>query len=102
QELGGKGPNIILDDAAFADNVAAGVASMMGNSGQTCSAPSRMLVPNARMDEAIRVAREAASKVTVGVPSGEVTIGPVVSSAQFDKVQGLIQKGIDEGATLVA
>jgi len=102
QELGGKGPNIILDDAAFAGNVASGVASMMGNSGQTCSAPSRMLVPNARMEEAIRVAREASSKVTVGDPSGDVTIGPVVSSAQFDKIQGLIQKGIDEGATLVA
>ena len=102
QELGGKGPNIILDDAAFASNVAAGVESMMGNSGQTCSAPSRMLVPAARMDEAIRIAREAASKVTVGDPSGSFTIGPVVSGAQFGKIQGLIQNGIDEGATLVA
>jgi aldehyde dehydrogenase (NAD+) len=102
QELGGKGPNIILDDAAFASNVASGVASMMTNSGQTCSAPSRMLVPSARMEEAIRIAREASSKVTVGDPSSNVTIGPVVSRAQFDKIQGLIQKGIDEGATLVA
>ena len=102
QELGGKGPNIILDDAAFASNVAAGVESMMGNSGQTCSAPSRMLVPTARMDEAIRIAREAASKVTVGDPSGSFTIGPVVSGAQFGKIQGLIQNGIDQGATLVA
>jgi aldehyde dehydrogenase (NAD+) len=102
QELGGKGPNIILDDAAFAKNVAAGVASMMGNSGQTCSAPSRMLVPKARMQEAIGIAREAASKVTVGDPKGDFTIGPVVSKLQFDKIQGLIQKGIDEGATLVA
>jgi aldehyde dehydrogenase (NAD+) len=102
QELGGKSPNIILDDAAFARNVAAGVASMMGNSGQTCSAPSRMLVPKARMEEAIRVAREAASKVTVGDPKGDFAIGPVVSKAQFDKIQTLIQKGIDEGATLVA
>ncbi len=102
QELGGKSPNIILDDAAFAKNVAAGVTSMMGNSGQTCSAPSRMLVPRARMQEAIAIAREAASKVTVGDPNGGFAIGPVVSRAQFEKIQGLIQKGIDEGATLVA
>ena len=102
QELGGKSPNIILDDAQFAKHVATGVASMMGNSGQTCSAPSRMLVPKARMDEAIRIAREAASKVTVGDPRGDFGIGPVVSRAQFDKVQTLIQKGVDEGATLVA
>jgi aldehyde dehydrogenase (NAD+) len=102
QELGGKSPNIIFDDAQFAKHVAAGVASMMGNSGQTCSAPSRMLVPKARMDEAIRIAREAASKVTVGDPQGDFGIGPVVSRAQFEKVQTLIQKGVDEGATLVA
>jgi aldehyde dehydrogenase (NAD+) len=101
QELGGKSPNIILDDAAFANHVAAGVGSMMGNSGQTCSAPSRMLVPNARMNEAIRIAREAASKVTVGDPNGNFSIGPVVSRPQFEKIQALIQKGIDEGATLV-
>jgi aldehyde dehydrogenase (NAD+) len=102
QELGGKGPNIILDDAAFATNVANGVGAMMGNSGQTCSAPSRMLVPAARMDEAIRVAREAASQVTVGDPKGSFAIGPVVSKPQFEKIQSLIQKGIDEGAALVA
>jgi aldehyde dehydrogenase (NAD+) len=102
QELGGKSPNIIFDDAQFAKHVASGVASMMGNSGQTCSAPSRMLVPKARMDEAIRIAREAASKVTVGDPQGDFGIGPVVSRAQFEKVQTLIQKGVDEGATLVA
>ncbi len=101
QELGGKSGNIILDDAAFAANVGGGVASMMGNSGQTCSAPSRMLVPGTRMDEAITVAREAASQVTVGDPNGNAAIGPVVSRAQFDKIQTLIQKGIDEGATLV-
>jgi aldehyde dehydrogenase (NAD+) len=102
QELGGKGPNIILDDAAFASNVAGGVASMMVNSGQSCSAPSRMLVPSARMEEAIRIAKEAASKVTLGDPKGNFTIGPVVSKAQFEKIQALIQKGIEEGATLVA
>jgi aldehyde dehydrogenase (NAD+) len=101
QELGGKGPNIILDDDAFARNVGAGVASMMLNSGQTCSAPSRMLVPKRRMDEAVRIAQEAASKVTVGDPNGSFTIGPVASKAQFEKVQGLIKKGIEEGATVV-
>jgi aldehyde dehydrogenase (NAD+) len=102
QELGGKSPNIILDDEAFAENVGKGVASMMGNSGQTCSAPSRMLVPGARMEEAIGVAREAASRTTVGDPNGDFVIGPVVSAAQFEKIQALIQMGIDEGATLVA
>lgn len=102
QELGGKSPNIVLDDSAFAQSVSAGVVSMMGNSGQTCSAPSRMLVPQARMKEAIGIAREAAAGVTVGDPKGNFAIGPVVSRAQFDKIQGLIQKGIDEGATLVA
>jgi aldehyde dehydrogenase (NAD+) len=102
QELGGKGPNIVLDDAAFATNVAGGVGSMMGNSGQTCSAPSRMLVPSARMQEAIGIAKEAAAKVTVGDPHSEVAIGPVVSKTQFDKIQALIKKGVEEGATLVA
>jgi aldehyde dehydrogenase (NAD+) len=102
QELGGKGPNIILDDAAFAANVAGGVASMMGNSGQTCSAPSRMLVPSSRVEEAIRIAQEAASKVTVGDPAGGFAIGPVSNKNQYDKIQGLIQKGIEEGAKVVA
>jgi aldehyde dehydrogenase (NAD+) len=101
QELGGKGPNIILDDAAFADNVGKGVVNMMSNSGQTCSAPSRMLVPTARMDEVIGIARAAAEKLSVGDPDGDVALGPVVSGAQFQKIQSLIQKGIDEGATLV-
>jgi len=102
QELGGKSPNVILDDELFAGNVRGGVLSLMGNSGQTCSAPSRMLVPAARLDEAINVAREAATQVTVGDPNGDVVIGPVVCESQFQKIQALIQKGIDEGATLVA
>ncbi|MFD6399166.1 aldehyde dehydrogenase family protein [Nocardia sp. NPDC060249] len=102
QELGGKSPNIILDDDAFAENVGKGVVSMMLNSGQTCSAPSRMLVPDARMAEAIEVARGAAEAITVGDPRGEFAIGPVVSANQFDKIQTLIAKGIGEGATLVA
>jgi aldehyde dehydrogenase (NAD+) len=102
QELGGKSPNIILDDSDFAKNVGKGVVSMMLNSGQSCNAPSRMLVPKARMGEAIAVARETAEHVTVGDPDDKSAIGPVASEAQFDKVQRLIQKGIDEGATLVA
>ncbi len=101
QELGGKSPNIVLDDDAFAKGVGRGVAAMMPNSGQSCNAPSRMLVPKKRMDEAITVAREAASAVTVGDPNGNSQLGPVVSKVQFDKIQKLIQSGIDEGATLV-
>ena len=102
QELGGKSPNIILDDAALGRNVGTGVAGVMGNSGQTCSAATRMLVPAARMDEAIAAAREAAAGITVGDPNGNAALGPVVSRTQFEKIQALIQVGIDEGATLVA
>ncbi|KMO74131.1 aldehyde dehydrogenase family protein [Mycolicibacterium chubuense] len=101
QELGGKSPNIVLDDDDFAKSVAAGTSVMMMNSGQSCNAPSRMLVPTARMDEAIAVARETASAVKVGDPNDKKAIGPVASRAQFEKIQGLLQKGIDEGATLV-
>jgi aldehyde dehydrogenase (NAD+) len=101
QELGGKSPNIVLDDDAFAKGVGRGVAAMMPNSGQSCNAPSRMLVPKKRMDEAITVARETAAGVTVGDPNGNSQLGPVVSKVQFDKIQKLIQSGIDEGATLV-
>ena len=102
QELGGKSPNIVLDDDDFAQNVAAGVTAMMPNSGQSCNAPSRMLVPKSRKDEALAAARAAAEQVTVGDLSDKTAIGPVASKAQFDKIQGLIQKGIDEGATVVA
>lgn len=101
QELGGKSPNIVLDDDAFAKGVARGVSSMMTNSGQSCNAPTRMLVPAKRMGEAIEVAREAASQITVGDPNGNSMLGPVVNKTQFDKIQKLIQAGIDEGATLV-
>ncbi|MBV8964857.1 MAG: aldehyde dehydrogenase family protein [Mycobacteriaceae bacterium] len=102
QELGGKSPNIVLDDDNFAQSVAGGVAAMMVNSGQSCNAPSRMLVPNARMDEAIAIARETAGRVRVGDPNDKTAIGPVASRAQFEKVEGLIQTGLDEGATVVA
>jgi aldehyde dehydrogenase (NAD+) len=102
QELGGKSANIVLDDADFAQNVAKGVTGMMVNSGQTCSATSRMLVPSARMNDAMAVAREAVAGVTVGDPGGDVAMGPVVSKAQFISIQEYIRKGIEEGATLVA
>jgi aldehyde dehydrogenase (NAD+) len=102
QELGGKSPNIVLDDAGMAKGVARGVHAMMNNSGQSCNAPSRMLVPGKRMDEAIAAARDAAAQVTVGDPNGNAALGPVVSKVQFDKIQKLIQAGIEEGATLVA
>ncbi len=102
QELGGKSPNIVLDDSALAKSVAKGTAAMMGNSGQTCTAPSRMLVPAARMEEAKAAAKEAAETVVAGDPKGNAAIGPVVSKAQWDRIQGLIEQGIEEGATLVA
>ncbi|MBB2169174.1 aldehyde dehydrogenase family protein [Gluconacetobacter aggeris] len=103
QELGGKSPNIILPDADFADAVRRGVAGCFGNSGQSCDAPTRMLVPAARMDEAMALAAQAAAGFVVGPPDGADTrLGPVVSQVQFDKIQRLIQTGIDEGAVLVA
>ncbi|WP_040800727.1 aldehyde dehydrogenase family protein [Nocardia higoensis] len=101
QELGGKSPNIVLDDDELVANVGIAVAGMMNNSGQTCSALSRLLVPRARLDEVVEAARAAADAITVGDPTGEVAVGPVVSKNQFDKIQALIQRGIDEGATLV-
>ncbi|SOJ52546.1 3-succinoylsemialdehyde-pyridine dehydrogenase [Mycobacterium simulans] len=102
QELGGKSPNIVLDDDDFVRNVAIGVKAMMPNSGQSCNAPSRMLVPKRRKDEALAAARAAAEQVKVGDPNDKSAIGPVASKAQFDKIQRLIQSGIDEGATVVA
>lgn len=102
QELGGKSPNIILDDADFQRAVGGGVASVMMNSGQSCNAPTRMLVPAQRMDEVIAIAKAAAEGHTVGDPNGNSKLGPVVSEVQWNKIQGLIQKGVDEGATLVA
>jgi aldehyde dehydrogenase (NAD+) len=101
QELGGKSPNIILDDADFQKAVAGGVASVMMNSGQSCNAPTRMLVPGQRMDEVIAIAKAAAEAHTVGDPNGNHKMGPVVSETQWNKIQALIQKGVDEGATLV-
>lgn len=103
QELGGKSANIVLDDVDFAKVVANGVVSMFNNSGQSCNAPSRMLVPNSRMDEAAKIAAEAAAGVKPGDPNAEDTrIGPVVSQNQYDRIQRLIEKGIAEGAKLAA
>jgi len=102
QELGGKSANIILDDADFATAIAGGVMGCALNSGQSCNAPTRMLVPADRHDEAVAIAKATAEQITVGDPAAEGTrIGPVVSEAQWNKIQALIQKGIDEGATLV-
>jgi aldehyde dehydrogenase (NAD+) len=102
QELGGKSANVILDDADLASAVGGGVMGCYLNSGQSCNAPTRMLVPASRHDEAVEIARGAAAAITVGDPFGEGTrLGPVVSETQWKKIQGLIQKGIDEGATLV-
>ncbi len=106
QELGGKSANIVLDDADLTKAVSGGVMQMMTNSGQSCNAPSRMFVPRAKNDQAIAIAKATAEKVKVVDPSaadaGPGSIGPVVSEVQFNKIQALIQKGIEEGATLVA
>ena len=101
QELGGKSANIILEDADISAAVTAGVTRIMNNSGQSCNAPTRMLAPRARMDEVKAAAKAAAEALTVGDPTGDVTLGPVVSDVQWNKIQTLIAKGIEEGATLV-
>ena len=101
-ELGGKGANIIFSDADE-KAVKRGTIHCFNNTGQSCNAPTRMLVQRDIYDQAVRIAAETAAATKVGLPSEEGRhIGPVVSQAQFDKVQGLIQKGIDEGANLVA
>ncbi len=102
QELGGKSPNVILDDADLEAAVERGVLHMYANTGQSCNAPSRMLVPAHKLAEAERIAAAVTETVVVGDPADEATtMGPVVSKAQFDKIQGLIAKGIEEGAKLV-
>ncbi|MDY0884810.1 aldehyde dehydrogenase family protein [Dongia soli] len=102
QELGGKSPNIILPDADFETAVTKGVEGCFGNSGQSCDAPTRMLVPLQRHDEALKIAKQAAEAHKVGDPKADGTVlGPVVSDVQFNKIQRLIESGIAEGATLV-
>jgi aldehyde dehydrogenase (NAD+) len=100
QELGGKSPFIVLDDDELPRGVARCVASAMNNAGQSCNAPTRLLVPAARMDEAAAIARAATAKIIVGDPTGTAEMGPVASRAQWSRIQRLIQQGIDEGAAL--
>jgi len=103
QELGGKSANILLDDADFETAVASGAADCFDNTGQSCDAPTRMLVPKARLADAAGIAARVANSTVVGNPRDDgVMVGPLVSEAQWNKVQALIQKGIDEGATLAA
>ena len=101
-ELGGKSANVILDDADFDKAVKSGVGACYFNSGQTCSALTRMLVPRSRYDEAVAIAKKTAEGFTVGDPlGGAAKLGPLVSATQRERVAGYIKKGIEEGATLV-
>lgn len=101
QELGGKSANILLDDADIENYAFDGAAFCFSNSGQTCNAPTRMLVPQDRHNEAVLSAIKAASMVKMGDPTdAKIEIGPVVSENQYNKIQRYIEKGIDEGATL--
>ena len=103
QELGGKSPNIIFADDALKAAVTRGVRHCFGNSGQSCNAPTRMLVEASAYHEAVAIARRVAETVALGDPTARGRhLGPVASKAQYDKIQRLIQVGIDEGATLVA
>src|ERR1039458_1861152 len=103
QELGGKSANIILDDADLEKAVKQGVQECFRNTGQSCNAPTRMLIPRSKMAEAVEAAKQAAESTKVGSPLAEDTgVGPLANRAQFDKVQRLIQEGIEEGAKLVA
>ncbi len=102
QELGGKSPNIIIDDAQFKTSITRGVSGCMSNTGQSCNAPTRMLVPAHRHDEALEIAKLAAHSMKTGDPTLKTTdIGPLVSETQFNKVQTLLKSGIESGATLV-
>ncbi len=103
QELGGKSANIILDDDSFTKSITNGVTHVMSNTGQSCNAPTRMLVPLSRHDEALDIAKNAVENIKVGKPDDINTdIGPLVSITQYNKVQNLIEKGIEEGAQLVS
>jgi aldehyde dehydrogenase (NAD+) len=103
-ELGGKSPNIILDDADLHKAVRRGMLHMGQNTGQSCNAPSRMLAPKSRYDEIVAIAAETANAIVVAAPdkAEKGNIGPLANANQFQKVQGLIQKGIDEGAKVAA
>ncbi|MBB6219609.1 aldehyde dehydrogenase family protein [Rhizobium leguminosarum] len=102
QELGGKSPNILLDDANFSEAVAKGVLAGMRNVGQSCSAPTRMLVPAHRLDQVEELASATARAIRVGAPLDPSTdMGPIANRAQFERVQVMIQAGIDDGAKLL-
>ena len=101
QELGGKSANIVLDDADLPAAIGGSVFTMMMNSGQSCMAPTRMLAPRAMMEQVLAITRQTVEGMTVGDPTGDAKIGPVVSQAQWDRVQSYINAGIAEGATLV-
>jgi aldehyde dehydrogenase (NAD+) len=102
QELGGKSPNVLLDDVDFEHAVKASVLHVMQNTGQSCNAPTRMLVPAEKLSIVEAIAKRIAEGVVVGDPKSETTaVGPVVSKIQFDRVQSFIEKGINEGAKLV-
>jgi aldehyde dehydrogenase (NAD+) len=103
QELGGKSANIILDDADFASAVKEGAQACFRNTGQSCNAPTRMLVPRSRMAETIAAAKEAADATRVGDPLTKgVNLGPLAGKTQFEKVERMIKKGMEEGAKLIA
>jgi aldehyde dehydrogenase (NAD+) len=102
QELGGKSPNVLLDDADFERAVTKSVQHVFQNSGQSCNAPTRMLVPSAKLAEVEAIAKRVAETVVTGDPTSEKTnLGPLVSKVQFDRVEGYIAKGIAEGAKVV-
>jgi aldehyde dehydrogenase (NAD+) len=101
QELGGKSANIVLDDADLPRAIGGSVFSVMMNSGQSCVAPTRLLVPKSKLKEIVALAKEAAEGWTVGDPTGEAKMGPVANAGQWNKVQAMIKKGIEEGATVV-
>lgn len=102
QELGGKSANIVLDDAPLEKAIPAGLQACFRNTGQSCNAPTRMLVPAGTLAQSLAIAKSAAESIRVGDPfSKDTDIGPLANRAQFDKVQSMIKKGIDEGAALV-
>ena len=103
QELGGKSSNIILDDVAdLAKSVRGGAGHCFLNSGQSCNAPTKMLVSENNYDKAVEIAAETANSTTVGDPQGEFRIGPIANKAQYEKIIRMIEIGIEEGASLVA
>jgi aldehyde dehydrogenase (NAD+) len=103
QELGGKSANIILESAPLEEAVASGVRAMFHNSGQSCNAPSRMLVPESLYEEAVAIAAKVAGATRPGDPNGpETDIGPVISEAQYNKIQDLIKAGVAQGAGIAA